>query len=155
MLVPAMLRTVLLLSLSAICGAQSNCPAEFRYVGTMSASGSSADTFNGIKEVRLPKNVSLDKSYQQSQFKATNGKGGAKSNMTAKDVPAGIELVAYGTEDFDKGWAVSEPHLRIVKREDGSTDFLFGMRLFCSAPQDSRYYGTCQVSVDICYKPMG
>jgi len=146
---------VALIAAMDICAVgQNSCPADLRYVGTLSGSGSYGQNFNGIKEVRLPEHANIDKSYkQQNRLRATNGKGKAKSNLTAKDIPAGIHIIAYGTNDLEKGWAVSEPQLRIVKNNDGDTDYLFGMRLFCSVPGDSRMYGTCSVSVDVCYKP--
>lgn len=150
----AILTAALVAAMTTCALGQNSCPADLRYVGTLSASGSYGQDFNGIKEVRLPEHAIIDRSYQQQNLsRATNGKGRAKSKLTVKDIPSGIHIRAYGTNDLEKAWSVSEPQLRVVKRDDGSTDYLFGMRLFCSVPGDSRMYGTCSVSVDVCYKP--
>src|SRR5262249_6758168 len=122
-----MWRILIVALLSAICAAQSNCPADFKYVGTLSGSGSYGQPFDEVTELRLPRNANFDRSYQQSSLQATNGQSGAKSSLSAKDIPGGLYIVAYGSNDAEKGWAVSEPHLKVVKRDDGSTDFLFGM----------------------------
>jgi hypothetical protein len=123
-------------------------------VGTLYGSGSNGAPFNQVVEMRLPMNATLDRSFKQASFKATNGKGGATSTLTGQNIPAGVYVVAYGSEDNDKGWAVNEPQLRVVNNEDGTTDYFFGARLFCNVLMgDSDTYGTCDVGLDLCYKP--
>ena len=131
----------------------SDCPEGFRYVGTLHGSSGSGEDFNKVVEVKLPANATFDKSYRQPSLKATNGKSGAKSNLKPDDIPAGIHIMISGTDDNSKGWAVSEPSLRIVKRDDGTTDYLFGMRLYCTARHREDDLGNCDIWVDICYKP--
>jgi hypothetical protein len=143
-----------LLSSATLSSAQQNCPEGFNHVGTLYGSGSNGQPFNKVLEMRLPMNATLDTSYRQTSFQATNGKGGATSTLTGKNIPAGVYVVAYGSEDNDKGWSVNEPQLRIVQNTDGTVDYFFGARLFCNVLMgESDMYGTCDVGLDLCYKP--
>jgi hypothetical protein len=143
-----------LLSSAILMFGQENCPEGLNHVGTLYGSGSNGAPFNQVVEMRLPMNATLDRSYKQTSFRATNGKGGATSTLTGKNIPAGVYVVAYGSEDNDKGWSVNEPQLRIVKNADGTVDYFFGARLFCNVLMgESDMYGTCDVGLDLCYKP--
>jgi len=99
---------VILLLRSALSLAQHSCPEGFRYVGTLSGTGSYGE-FNEWRELTLPEGATLDISYQQTAVRARNGNASAKSNLTAADTPKGIHISAAGTTDFDKGWALSDP----------------------------------------------
>jgi hypothetical protein len=49
---------------------------------------------------------------------------------------------------------VNDPQLRTVKNADGTIDYFFGARLFCNVLMgESDMYGTCDVGLDLCYKP--
>jgi hypothetical protein len=143
-----------LLASTILSFGQNNCPQGFNHVGTLYGTGSYGEPFNQVVEMSLPMNATVDRSFKQTGFKATNGKSGATSNLTGKNIPAGVYVVAYGSEDNDKGWSVNEPQLRIVRRSDGTIEYLFGARLFCNVTiGESDVYGTCDVAVDLCYKP--
>lgn len=143
-----------LVSSTILSFGQDNCPQGFHHVGTLYGTGSYGAPFDQVVEMSLPMDATVDTSFKQTSFKATNGKGGATSNLTGKNIPAGVYVVAYGSEDNDKGWSVNEPQLRIVKRADGTIEYLFGARLFCNVTMgESDMYGPCDVGVDICYKP--
>jgi hypothetical protein len=132
-----------------------SCPEGLRYVGTLHGSAAFGEDFNKVDEVKLPENATIDRSYHQSRLTAFSGNKMAKSSLKPGDIPAGIHVVTSGTSDNSKGWSVSEPSLRVVKRNDGTTDYLFGMRLFCTAGhrEYDRIMGSCDVYVDVCYKP--
>ena len=109
----------------------------------------------------LPENATLDESYQQQNVRATNGKRGAHSSLRAEDVPKGLLIIPHGESDpfFDQGWAVSDPELKAVQKDEKGkvTRYEFGMKLFChvrdTAGAESEY-GECSVDVDVCYKPL-
>jgi len=140
-------------SLSLAQGAHDRCPADFRYVGTLKGTGSFVELLDKKLEISLPENATLDTSYQQTKIVADNHQGNAHSNLRPQDIPKGIHIVPYGLNDHDMGWAVSAPTLRTVSGADGSTHYVFGMRLACTVEEYARQFGGCAVSVDVCYKP--
>jgi hypothetical protein len=48
--------------------AQSNCPEDFRYVGTLSGNGSGDAPLDARKTLKLPPDASLDVSFQQKAY---------------------------------------------------------------------------------------
>ena len=141
--------------------AQSNCPEGFRYVGTLSGNGSSAEPFDKRKTLNLPPDTSLDVSFQQKNVRVTNGRSGAHSSMRPQDVPKGILIIPSGMSDNEshQGWAVSDPELKALDKDASGriTQYQFGMRLFCNATSSAdgnvSYYGECSVDVEVCYRP--
>ncbi len=142
-----------LVLMSSLSSAQNSCPEGFRYAGTLS--GSDAEEFNKTVFLKLPEYATLDESYQQTEVRATNAKRKTKSNLSPQDIPKGIHISPYGSSDLDKVWAVSEPQLIKPDNQGASTRYAFGMRLFCSVPSSpyTQSEGTCQVGVQVCYKP--
>lgn len=140
--------------------AQSNCPEGFRYAGTLSGTGSVMSSLDKRDTLKLPKNATLDVSYQQKKVRATNRKSGVSSNMRAEDIPKGILIIAHGTSDkvFDQGWAVSDPELKVIENDASGkvTRYEFGMRLMCNVSERAAQplAGGCSVEVEVCYKPI-
>jgi hypothetical protein len=144
---------VTLLLMSSLSSAQNSCPEGFRYAGTLS--GSDTETFDKTVFLTLPEYATLDESYQQTEVRATNPKRKAKSNLRPQDIPKGIHIDPFGSNDLEKIWAVSEPQLTKTDNNGASTRYAFGMHLFCSA-QSTPYGqtgGACDVGVQVCYKP--
>jgi hypothetical protein len=139
--------------------AQNNCPEGFRYLGTLSGSGSSSQSLDEKKTIKFRENVALDESFQQKNVRATNGKSGAQSSMRAQDIPKGLLVIPYGKSDavYEQGWAVSDPELKGIQRDaDGKINrYQFGMKLFCTVGNTGANpnFGECSVDVDVCYKP--
>jgi hypothetical protein len=148
------------LSFSVLSFAQHNCPEGFRYVDTISGTGSESNPFNQRMTARLPENATLDESFQQQKVRVTNGKSGATSNMRPQDVPKGILIVAYGKNDkiYEPGWAVSDPELKTVERDANGkvTRYEFGLKLYCNVGSHGAnpHFAECSVGADICYKPL-
>ena len=141
------------LLMSSLSSAQDKCPEGFHYAGALS--GSSTETFDKTVFLKLPEYATLDESFQQTAVRATNGKKNAKSNLRPQDIPKGIHITPYGSDDLEKIWAVSEPQLIKPDSNGDSTRYAFGMHLFCSV-QGSPYSqseGACEVEVQVCYKP--
>ena len=108
--------------------------------------------------LRLPENVTLDESYQQTKLTATNGKGKESSNVGPQDVPKGILIIPSGSRDPLLRWAVSEPRLVALERDKNGTvtQYGFGMHLFCSVEGSDFARQTeagCTVDVVVCFKP--
>ena len=145
--------TVSFFLMSSLSSAQDRCPEGFRYAGALS--GSSTETFDKTVFLKLPEYATLDESFQQTAVRATNGKKNAKSNLRPQDIPKGIHITPYGSNDLEKIWAVSEPQLIKPDSNGASTRYAFGMHLLCSV-QGSPYSqseGDCEVEVQVCYKP--
>ena len=145
--------TISFLLMSSLSRAQERCPEGFRDAGTLS--GSDSETFDKTVFLTLPEYATLDESFQQIVVRATNGKKNAKSNLRPQDIPKGIHITPYGSNDLEKIWAVSEPQLIKPDGNGTSTRYAFGMHLFC-AVQGSPYSqteGSCEVGVEVCYKP--
>jgi hypothetical protein len=146
---------MVVLFMSPLSFAQTRCPEGFRYAGTLSGTGSAIEAFSKRVELRLPENATLDTSYQQTRVRADNGQGNAHSNLRPQDIPKGIHIIPTGTHDLDKGWSVSDPQLKAVERSaDGRiTRYQFGMRLNCTVGSGMQQSGSCEVDVEVCYKP--
>ena len=143
---------------SAVSFGQSNCPEGFRYAGTLSGTGSYTTDLDTRVTLTLPKNATLDESYQQQNVRATNGKRGMRSSLRAQDVPKGILIIPHGKSDelYNQGWAVSDPELKVLQKDESGkvTRYEFGMRLSChvsGGPNPN--FGDCSVDVEVCYKP--
>ncbi|HZI55814.1 MAG TPA: hypothetical protein VFF39_03510 [Verrucomicrobiae bacterium] len=149
-----------LLSFSPWIVAQDNCPEGFRFVGTLSGTGTESNPFNQRQALKLPENATLDESFQQKNIRITNGKSGAHSNTQANDIPKGILVITHGREDevYQPGWAVSEPELKAIEKDSHGkiTRYEFSMKLFCSVSSHGQnpYYAECSVDADVCYKPL-
>jgi len=151
---------VLILLLSSLAFPQSNCPEGFASAGTLSGTGAASEPFSKKVSLRLPEDATIDESFQQKKVRSTNGRNGAKSSMSAEDIPKGILIIPYGTSDdvYKQGWAVSEPELKAMDRDSNGkvTRYQFGMKLFCSVSNSGAnpQFGECSVSVEVCYKPL-
>jgi hypothetical protein len=95
--------------------------------------------------------------FQQSSIHPENGQSDAHSPLTAQQIPKGIYIVPYGSNDHEKGWAVHSPELKGVEWDDNATitRYVFGMTLYCTtgSGEADRFVGGCNVNVDVCYKP--
>ena len=132
--------------------AQDQCPAHFRYIGTLKGTGSFVELLDKTREVKLPENATLDTSYQQTKVVADGGKG-ARSKLRPQDIPKGIHIIPYGQGENGKAWTVSDPSLKTVPAANGTSRYVFGMRLRCTVDEFARQFGGCAVNVDVCYKP--
>ena len=144
---------------SSVSFAQSNCPEGFRYAGILSGTGSYTTDLDTRVTLMLPKNATLDESYQQQNVRATNGKHGMRSSLRAQDVPKGILIIPHGKSDelYNQGWAVSNPELKVLQKDESgkATRYEFGMKLSCHvAGGPNPIVGECSVDVEVCYKPM-
>jgi hypothetical protein len=151
---------LIVLGTSSLSLAQSECPEGFRYAGTLSDSGSSQAPLDKRVRMKLPRNASLDLSYQQTEVRATNGRSGMNSQMRPQDIPKGILIIPSGKSDniYEQGWAVSDPKLDALE-QDGSgkvTRYGFGIKLSCRVGSTGAnpHFGECDVDVAVCYKPM-
>jgi hypothetical protein len=149
-----------LLTVSPWASGQDNCPEGFRYVRTLSGTGSESDPFDKRMTVKFPENATLDESFQQKNVRATNGKSGARSNMRSQDIPKGVLIITSGKEDqiYEPGWAVSDPELRGIERDNTGkiTRYEFGLKLFCTVGSHGAnpHFAECSVNVEVCYKPL-
>jgi hypothetical protein len=154
------LLALLFCSLSPWAAGQRNCPEGFRYVGTLSGTGSESNPFNKRVTLRFPENATLDESFQQKNIRATNGKNGARSDMRPQDIPKGVLVITYGKEDkiYEPGWAVSDPELKPIEQNESAKviRYQFGMKLFCSVGSAGAnpHFAECSVNAEVCYKPL-
>jgi len=148
-----------LLACSPFVAAQDNCPEGFRFVGTLSGTGTDLNPFDKRQAVKLPENATLDESFQQKNVRVTNRKSGAHSNMQASDIPRGILVITHGDEDevYQPGWAVSAPELKAIEKDSNGkvTRYEFAMKLFCTVSPHGQnpHYAECSVEAEVCYKP--
>ena len=133
-------------------GVLEQCPAGFRYVGTLKGTGSFVEPLDKTLEIKLPANATIDTSYQQTEVVAHGGKA-ASWNLRSQNIPKGIHIVPYGQDMNGKAWGVSDPSLKTVPQTEGKTRYVFAMRLHCTVDEYARQFGGCAVNADICYKP--
>jgi hypothetical protein len=141
---------------SSLALAQNNCPQGFRFVGTLSGTGSVVSEFNERREINLPENATIDTTYQQANVRSHGGSVKPKSELRAKDIPKGILIIPYGSTDLEKGWSVSAPELVAIKAPGSPsvTGYKFGMKLYCTVGSTiNQNVGGCNVGVDVCYLP--
>jgi hypothetical protein len=99
----------LLLAASFISAVFAQCPDKFVDAGDLSASapGGSYQEATVIKELLLPKGISIDRSYLQKAIRAASD--GAGTNMRAEQIPPGIHLIPTGVGSGK--WALDKPKL--------------------------------------------
>lgn len=145
-----------LASLALPMQAQNRCPDGFNFLGRLHGAGSYNSNFNQRVEIRFSR-VRMDRSYRQQAIHAENGQSDAHSNIKPTDIPAGLNLVPFGSDDHEKGWAVLAPELKGVEfdEDDRIKTYAFGMSLYCTtgSGEADRFVGGCDVNVDVCYKP--
>jgi hypothetical protein len=122
--------------------------------------------YNGHPQVTFPANARIDSSFQQASVHPENGQSDAHSPLTAQQIPKGIYIVPYGSDDHEKGWAAHSPELKGIEWDDNATitRYVFGMTLYCATGSGEadrlvggcNVYvdvGGCNVNVDVCYQP--
>ena len=144
----------------ALCSAQENrCPNGFVFAGRLYGSGGFGSNFAHRVEVQFPLYARIDQNYQQNSVHAENGQSDAHSRLNPKAIPSGINILPYGSDDHEKGWAVNNPELKGVAWDNEGliTRFAFGMQLYCTtgSGEQDRVVGGCNVDVDVCFKPRG
>ena len=111
-------------------------------------------TRNSLIKRLLLKSLTLQRSMNRiskPQSGLRTQKGKSKSSLRPQDIPKGVHIDPYGSNDLGKVWTVSEPQLTKTKDDR----YAFGMHLFCSVPSSSfsQTEGACVVGVQVCYKP--
>jgi hypothetical protein len=127
-----------------------------KFAGELGVEGSFNNNGNRTQEVSLPVGaVNIDTTFHQTSLKAFGGGSDARSPLQASQIPAGICIVATGTEDHEKGWAVHSPYFHVVA-DDGVrvTQRAFGMTLYCTVGSNEldRTVGGCNAKVQVYYK---
>ena len=80
--------------------------------------------------------------------------------MRSQDIPKGVLIITSGKEDqiYEPGWAVSDPELRGIERDNTGkiTRYEFGLKLFCTVGNHGAnpHFAECSVNVEVCYKPL-
>jgi len=132
------------------------CPAGATYVGNLEGAGAFKSNLNSRPNVVLPAGFVLSETYHQSTLQSFGGGSDARSTMQASEVPAGLFIAPYGTEDHDKGWAVHSPELApAVWKGNLITQFKFSLTLYCTtgSGEIDRTTGGCNVKVPVCAVP--
>jgi hypothetical protein len=139
------------------CFAQKEkCPAGATFVGNLEGAGAFNSNLNSRPNVLLPVGFVLNESYHQSTLQSFGGGSDARSTMQASEVPAGLFIAPYGTEDHDKGWAVHTPELApAVWKGNLISQFKFSLTLYCTtgSGEIDRTTGGCNVKVPVCAIP--
>jgi hypothetical protein len=126
----------------------------FVLAGTMQAEavhgdGNAFDT-KSDQEIRVPL-AKVDTSYHQTDGTMFSG-GGAYSNLSFADIPAGLYIQCDGTVGQEKRWAVLRPYDGgTVLRENG----VFKLGLYADSGSGFLDSGSAKVSVLVWYKPRG
>jgi len=145
----------LVLSLTSVLAAAQadKCPTGTQFIGNLYGAGSFNSNLNARPDLLLPPNIQLDQSKHQSSVRGFGGGSDARSNLQASEIPAGLFVAPYGTEDHNKGWAVHSPAL-VPATWDGYTikQFKFTMTLYCTvgSGEVDRFVGGCNVNVPVC-----
>jgi hypothetical protein len=150
--------TLLAISTLGTVSAKAQCSDPgLKYAGIVDVEGAFNNNGNARRDVLLPKGaVKLDPTYHQASLTSHGGGSDANSSLTAAGIPAGICIVATGTEGHsEKGWAVHSPEL-FVATDDGEfvTQRGFRITMYCtvgSGPQDMSV-GGCNAKVAVYYK---
>lgn len=154
---PFLVAVVVTFLLTGISSAQGQCSDPgLKHAGTLYVDGSFGNNGNRTQEVLLPPGaVNLDTTFHQPSLKAFGGGSDARSPLQASQIPAGICIVATGTEDHEKGWAVHSPSLHVAA-DDGErvTQRAFSMALYCTvgSGEVDRTVGGCNAKVEVYYK---
>jgi hypothetical protein len=129
------------------------CPAGSTFVGNLEGAGSYNNNLNSRPNVVLPAGFVLNESYRQPTLQSFGGGSDARSTMQASEVPAGLFIAPYGTEDHDKGWAVHTPELApAVWKGNIISQFKFSLTLYCTTGSGAlaATTGGCNVKVPVC-----
>ena len=89
----------------------------------------------------LPGDFPLDRSYHQQLI--TPDGGGANSDITASDIPAGIHLVVSGNHY----WSITKPIKMVILDQDGPLVRQFQVHTYCG-PEPAPGPG-CSIHVDV------
>jgi hypothetical protein len=125
---------VFLLALAAPSATAQCSDPGLKLGGHIEVEGSFGHNGTATKDTILPPDaIALDTSFHQASLKAYGGGSAASSPLQSSQIPAGICIVTSGTEDHEKGWAISEPVL-FVASDDGErvTRRGFRMYLYCT-----------------------
>jgi hypothetical protein len=149
--------TIFLLSYVALhsIASYAQCPAGFTFINRLYADSGGAEDSKTHQTTLLPEHFHLDKSYQQSSGTFAGGGSGAASSLTPDQIPAGIHIIPGGSQSGNKGWAVSEPKLEVVKEQDDMViQRKFTMYMYCTrgSGEADKLQGGCDVRVDVCAK---
>jgi hypothetical protein len=129
------------------------CPTGTKYIGNLYGAGAYNSNLNARPDVLLPPGIKLDQSKHQTTLRPFGGGSDARSNMQASEVPAGLFIAPYGTEDHNKGWAVHSPAL-LPATWDGYSikQFKFTLTLYCTTGSGvpDQFTGGCNVNVPVC-----
>jgi hypothetical protein len=101
--------------------------------------GQNAYSTDGVCD--LPGDFHIDRTYHQQA--ATFAGGGAQSNLSIADIPAGIHIVASG----NTYWSFVKPMGMVILDQDGPVVRRFTAHLYCG-PQPPPGAG-CSVHLDV------
>lgn len=105
-----------------------------------------AQAYQKDEVCNLPGDFRLDRNYHQQLI--TPAGGGASSDITAADVPAGLHLVVTGNHY----WSIVKPIKMVILDQDGPKVRQFQVHLYCG-PEPAPGPG-CSVHVDVYAKKM-
>jgi hypothetical protein len=157
------------LGLIFFCGclpSYAQCPGGFTATEKpLYGEGDSRHNFAEYREVLLPVNVRIDRSYHQPALgRVANGQSDARSRLVVSEVPAGLYIIPGGDDRANHGWAVGdgpEPRIQLAPAAwdyatNTITQYKFGMRLYCTTGSSvvDATTGGCNVKVTVCYKPL-
>jgi hypothetical protein len=94
------------------CAQKDKCPAGSTFVGNLEGTGSFNNNLNSRPNVVLRAAFVLNESYRQPTLESFGGGSDPRSTMQASEVPAGLFIAPYGTEDHDKGLGSSHARPR-------------------------------------------
>lgn len=141
--------TVIMLSICCLLLVGSHSQAQeppqdgtFVQVCTMYGSANQGEqAFNKDDVCNLPGDFPLDKSYHQQLIVPAGG--GAASNISAADVPAGLHLVVSGNHY----WSIVQPIKMVILDQEGPQMRQFQVHLYCG-PEPFPGPG-CSISVKV------
>ena len=140
-----------------------SCPAGLEYIDTAYAEdtkgwGEEAKVkmLENIKDVLLPRNFQLDRSYRMSGGSWSGGYEARPVTDTGK-VPDGLAVLAFGETGGHKGWAVGTPTMYVAQEDDEGKIIQRGYKisLYChsgSGETDKAGVKGCNVGAVFCAK---
>jgi hypothetical protein len=96
-------------TLASVTLAVAGPPNGFVAAGRLYTSHNGPGDTKDDRSINLPANTKLDFSFHQTGGLSTSG-GGASSNLSSGDIPAGFYVECNGTTDHGKRWAVLKPY---------------------------------------------